>query len=293
MFLAPLGNGVVLENGRKYAIDVPKPVRGALHLSTHPHSDHTGALRYTEGEVPEEGLELFRLRGLKVRETGEVYLSAGHMFGSAMFLLENGKRVLVTGDFKLEGDPIGGRAEVERVDVLVMDTTFALPRYIFPKREEIYQDLVRWVKEGMKKGYNIMIGVYEVGKAQEVTALLNYHGITPVASREAYEFNRLLGLRSMRKPRNLPSVFLVPHAWLKYKRAFEVRYGPFLVRRLTGWARGMDRLSSHADFQQTLTFIEYVEPSLVVTYGIHAREAASALRERGINALPLTRGMLI
>ncbi|HID08741.1 TPA: DNA ligase-associated DEXH box helicase, partial [Candidatus Micrarchaeota archaeon] len=49
MLIHPLRNGVIIDTGTtRIAVDVPRPVRGAVHLVTHAHADHVGAARSTE-----------------------------------------------------------------------------------------------------------------------------------------------------------------------------------------------------------------------------------------------------
>ena len=96
-------------------------------------------------------------KGTKIREIpfGEAFplgggavlklTPAGHILGSAMAWVERTRptrtSLLYTGDFKLRE---GGSSEVCRplkADVLVMETTYGLPRYIFPPSKKVMEDI--------------------------------------------------------------------------------------------------------------------------------------------------------
>src|SRR3954452_8429190 len=58
---------------------------------------------------------------------------AGHVFGSAMLLVDDGRqKMLYTGDFKLGSSATAEEAEPPEADVLVMESTFGDPQYRLP-----------------------------------------------------------------------------------------------------------------------------------------------------------------
>ena len=60
-----------------------------------------------------------------------------------MLLAEDGDRsLLYTGDFKLGPSATAEEAELPHADVLVMESTFGLPRYRMPPREETIAKLL-------------------------------------------------------------------------------------------------------------------------------------------------------
>src|SRR5438045_2746358 len=121
---------------------------------SHAHSDHVAAHREVILSAPTARLMRDRVLGerqenvLKFGEprsfsgTSEQFkltlLPAGHIFGSAMGLVEtDGQTLLYTGDFKLRP---GLSAEVgtpQPADVLVMETTYGRPQYVFPATSEV------------------------------------------------------------------------------------------------------------------------------------------------------------
>ena len=303
MIIYPAGSGVIIEDGVRIAIDVPRRVKGAVHIVTHAHYDHIGALREGSGFTSPATADVLRERGLEALgvkriEVGEVeagFIEAGHIVGSSQVLLLNGRDVLVTGDFKFEKDAVTGGAETVDVDILVMDTTFSVPEYRFPPRKELYRKIKDLVKENLGEGRSVVLFGYSVGKAQELTALLNTMGVDPLVLSETHRVNRLFGLRDrvVTSPPSRPAVYILPPRFRKVLDAFSVQTGvPFTGVFCSGWNPELP-LSSHADWEQTVRFVEKVSPEVVVTYGMNAERSAVFLREEGFNAIPLRNPVFI
>src|SRR5690606_19629411 len=103
---------------------------------------------------------------------------AGHCLGSSMLLVDDGeKRLLFTGDFKLGPSATCAAAELPQADILVMESTFGLPKYRLPPREEVVESLITLVRNTLAAGTTPVIHAYALGKAQEVTKLLTLAGI--------------------------------------------------------------------------------------------------------------------
>src|SRR5258708_2685592 len=117
---------------------------------SHAHSDHIASHREILATRATAGLMRLRLPGKRqetileyhqpwTAEFGcEVRLHpAGHILGSAMLqaTTEHGT-LLYTGDFKLRPSPAAEPCVAPRADVLIMETTFGLPRYVFPPQAD-------------------------------------------------------------------------------------------------------------------------------------------------------------
>jgi Cft2 family RNA processing exonuclease len=118
---------------------------------SHAHSDHIG--RHREVILTEATRCLMRHRigarrmehalefGRRVSFGGDwqiTLLPAGHILGSAMAWIETGgQSLLYTGDFKLRPGAVAEVCEPRHADVLVMETTFGRPEYVFPKADEV------------------------------------------------------------------------------------------------------------------------------------------------------------
>ena len=100
-------------------------------------------------------------------------LPAGHCLGSAMLLADDGdSSLLYTGDFKLGPSATAEPAELPHADVLVMESTFGLPRYRMPPRDTVIDQLLSIVHAALADGKTPVIHAYPLGKSQEVTKIL-------------------------------------------------------------------------------------------------------------------------
>ena len=303
MILYPSGNGILIDDGFKIAVDTRKRFPGAIHIVTHAHWDHLGAARSGPVYANLETAEILRVRGLEgipvegiSRESFEVrFLDAGHIVGSSQVLLLDGKDVLITGDFKLEPDAVVRGADIENVDVLVMDTTVGVPFFQIPSRRILYRQLKVFIEDHISEGRSVVLFGYSVGKSQELTAFLNSMGIIPYVLPETHRVNALFGLkdRIARRVPKEPSVLILPPKFKKVLDAFRVQTGIEHVGIfVSGWNPEMP-ISSHADWYQTVKFVEEVSPEIVVTYGENAERSAQFLKAEGFNAIPLRSGLFL
>lgn len=103
---------------------------------------------------------------------------AGHICGSAVTLLEkygSGRRLVYTGDFKIEQQLLEGGAEIVKSDVLILESTYAGGDH--PNREELMEKLVDELRETVDNGGVALIPVFAVGRAQEMLAMMNKYGL--------------------------------------------------------------------------------------------------------------------
>jgi putative mRNA 3-end processing factor len=232
---------------------------------------------------------------------------AGHVFGSAMLLVDDGhERLLYTGDFKLRPSRTAEAAAPPRAEVLVMESTFGDPKYRLPPREQAVAELVGIVHRTLALGRMPVIEAYVLGKAQEVTRILTDHGI-PVVQHplvweisEVYEQHgcRLGEVRRLEGPAHqvaAGAAIVAPPRWQKGAAIPGLRNAVRIA--VTGWAidpsfrlrRGYDYavpLSDHADYDELIECVELVQPRVV--YCTHGPEQfAERLRKLGHEALLL------
>lgn len=105
---------------------------------------------------------------------------AGHISGSAITLVERPKarenrRIVYTGDFKLEPQTLHRGADIVKGDVLVTEATYGGREH--PEREKEVARLIDEVEEVLDRGGNALIPVFAVGRAQEMLAILYQHGL--------------------------------------------------------------------------------------------------------------------
>lgn len=316
--------GIGVRHGR--GLQIPEadiwldpPQRKQWALVSHAHSDHFARHEFTVCSPPTAALIHARYGGSQKRmmhavEFGHVVERekfsirlhpAGHILGSAMVHLtrnQDGATLLYTGDFKLRDSLTCERAEPVRADTLVMESTFGLPRFKFPPREEVIAAVHRFVFETLNVGRVPVLLGYALGKAQEILALLDGIGV-PLMAHESIvkmgavyrEFGRVLPKHELLNPERAGGhVVIAPPQMAKSLGA------KMLCRTaiLSGWALeksaryryGVDEafpLSDHADYDELLQLIERVRPRVVYTVHGFTTEFAADLRRRGIEAWSL------
>lgn len=98
---------------------------------------------------------------------------AGHIFGSSQVRVEyQGEVWVFTGDCKRDPDPSCAPFEVVKCDTFITEATFALPVYNWQPTEKVVEDIYQWWMKNRERGWNSVLCVYALGKAQRVLAEL-------------------------------------------------------------------------------------------------------------------------
>lgn len=284
---------------------------------SHAHSDHTGRHRETilteatarlmqnrMGESSGREIVLPFHKPTSFRNFEIELLPAGHVLGSAQSLIHtDAGSLLYTGDFKLREGLSSERAEPARTDTLVMETTYGLPKYLFPPADEVIARVVRFCIEAREDGVTPVLLGYSLGKAQEILSAISGAGLPIMLQGAVHDMTRIyesLGVRFPDYEKFSPSeignhvVICPPGATNTIKRIPRRR-----VASLTGWAMDSGAifrmqvdaafpLSDHADYDDLVRYVELVQPQRVLTLHGFAREFARDLRSRGIEAWALT-----
>ncbi len=287
---------------------------GDVAFISHAHSDH--AVRSAEKLIcSRETLALLKCRKYSRKTAGVVYLDgvklldAGHVYGSKQILIENGHKFLYTGDLRPSPSLTAGQAEVVQCDELFIEATYGSPRYVFPNRIEVGQQIAKWAKQNEARGEITVIGGYSLGKAQEVIAHLNESGIAPLVSNAIVEVSNCynsLGCKLDFLPIDseegksylkggFTAVLPLSHVTPELSHALKIGYNRNVnLGACTGWSiNGTSRgivgfpLSDHADFNELIHFVEGTGAKKVYcAYGFSA-EFAVALRRKGIDAVAI------
>ncbi len=313
---------VELRNGSIYLpqidlwCDARQPV--ACSFVSHAHFDHVanhrriitseGTQRLMAARLPGEREEVVLPYGVPYAFDAGTELRlhpAGHIFGSAMIQLNReGESFLYTGDFKMRPGLSAEPCAPPRADVVVMETTFGLPRYVFPPTEKVLGDIVHFCRAALEDGEVPILLGYSLGKSQELIASLAGAQIPIMLHPQTQKMTRIyeeLGLsfpayRSFAITEVAGHVVICPpqanqSAWLR-------KIKPRRVAAITGWAidpgvvyryqcDAAFPLSDHADYQDLMKFVEVVQPKRVFTVHGFVDEFARALRSRGIEAWAL------
>ena len=322
MFELKAKKGIHVNNGASLVIDPSGKPTTDFALISHAHSDHarlpkrcdstfitskeTHAL-LEEKSSPE--LKLKKLAFGKKMGCGDFSLSlesAGHILGSSQAVFEGRLKVAVTNDFKLQDSLLFKGAEPQDCDILVIESTFGLPEYSFPEREQTYQEMASWLKENIAKNKLVLLGGYSLGKAQELTKLVNeYLGEAPLVYETVYAFNQTYGRHGvnlgdyikLEHNLNEANVLILPPHLIDQSLVQFLRQATnkqVVSATATGWqARNGGQkafpLSDHADFNQLLAYVEAANPKKVFTVHGFEREFAHYIGRRlKIPAQPLS-----
>ena len=159
-------------------------------IITHGHSDHArpghGAVLATpetiaimKARLGPEAAGCFQV--LRYGETVSMggttvrLVPAGHILGSAQVVIEHqGRRAVISGDYKRRLDPTAAPFELVRCDLFVTEATFALPVFRHePDAREIGR-LLSSVRAFADRTH--LVGAYGLGKTQRLVALLRRSG---------------------------------------------------------------------------------------------------------------------
>ncbi|MDX1953618.1 MAG: ATP-dependent DNA ligase [Verrucomicrobiota bacterium] len=304
-------------------LDPHLPIAGPEQVFiSHAHSDHTGIHREIIVSEPTSRLMHARIAGewsenilpfgtsRQFKATGFPYnltlLPAGHIFGSAMSLVEvESSSLLYTGDFKLRQGLSAEKCEPRKADILIMETTYGRPHYKFPPTPEVIRGVIRFCREALDNDETAVLLGYSLGKSQELLCGLadaglpimlhgTVHKLTKIYEQfgqcfpayEKYESSLARG-KVLLCPPNVSNSNMLRNL------------GRCRIAVLTGWAvdpncrfrynaHAAFPLSDHADFTDLISLVEQVQPKKIYTLHGFAAEFAQTLRERGYDAQALS-----
>ncbi|WP_298959239.1 ligase-associated DNA damage response exonuclease [uncultured Roseibium sp.] len=282
-------------------IDPIKPVQRAI--ITHGHADHARAghgavlatrqtleimaIRYGENfcgtAQPADYGERLTIGGVSVS-----LHPAGHVLGSAQVLLEaEGRRTVVSGDYKRQKDPTCAGFELIRCDTFVTEATFGLPVFRHPPAAQEIAKLLS--SHDLFPEQTHLVGAYALGKAQRVIGELRAAGYEKtiylhgaLEKLTAYYQSQGIDLGSVepvaKRGKELQGeIILCPPGQLADRWAR--RFGDPVTAMASGWMRVRARarqrgaelpliLSDHADWDDLCrTILETGAEQIWVTHG--------------------------
>lgn len=229
---------------------------------------------------------------------------AGHVLGAAQVRVTrpDGHRIVYTGDFSPGVFLTAARAEVPACDTLIVESTFGHPRYRFPPREAVYDEVADWCRRHLARGVRPLLFAYSLGKSQESIRQLAVRGLPVVTHESIHAISSLytqLGVPI--ESRCYDGTFRDGEVGLfpPFKRHRPKDPGPVATAVLTGWAlepwgarrAGADLafpVSDHADYPSLLEFAKGTGAREVVTLFGFAEELAAGLRKEGLFARAVT-----
>lgn len=283
---------------------------------SHAHSDHiaphgeilcsAGTSRLMHARMPGERVEHVLPFGQTEQLTTDTTVTlypAGHIFGSAQSLLTHATHgsLLYTGDFKLRPGRSAEPCALPPADLLIMETTFGRPQYVFPPTREVLDEIAAFCHNTIDDGDTPVLFGYSLGKSQELLSGLAEAKLNVMLHPQPMRLTRIyeeLGLtfpafREFFAPEVAGHVVICPPQGRN--SAFLRKINRPRTAMITGWAMDPGAiyryqcdaafpLSDHADYPDLLHFVDTVKPKRVLTLHGFAREFALTLRDRGIEA---------
>jgi putative mRNA 3-end processing factor len=275
-----------------------------LYFISHAHSDHV-AKRTLNSKIlcSRETASLLINRFLitpKISDELELPLkliSSGHILGSSALLIEGGQRILYTGDFCLEDRFFLQGFRPPRAELLIIESTYGKPEFVFPKPREVIKEAKDWIECELRKGNSVVAVGYTLGKAQIISKLLEEISYPVYVNEKIAWMNKVYEFLGV-KLRNYPVYESTSKPFVLINSPTQDS-PPKQMKRVmfTGWALrgslGYDKafpLSDHSDFPSLLKTVEKVNPQKVFTFHGFANELASELRRVGYDAISLKDG---
>ncbi|MBV9106581.1 MAG: ATP-dependent DNA ligase [Verrucomicrobia bacterium] len=294
----------------------PQDERETAFVS-HAHSDHIGNHREVILSKNTAKLMAARLPGRRVehalpfrspmhfRGASVTLLPAGHIFGSAQIHIRwGGETLLYTGDFKLRHGKSAEPIDWLHADTLIMETTYGLPKYVFPPADQVIAELTKFCVEALEENLVPVLFGYSLGKAQEILAALNGSGLRVLLHPSVYNITKIYEELHQPLPGYFPydesrvdgSVVICPPTANRTRLIQRIKSRRTAI--LTGWALNPATihryqcdaaypLSDHADYPDLIKYVELIQPKQVFTVHGFAHEFAEDLRRRGIEAWSL------
>ena len=309
-------NGVYLPE-HKLWLD-PHRAQSAAFVS-HAHADHmkrhgrvfcspaTAAMMHIRGATKSQ---FHRLNWGETVRWGRAQVSlypAGHVLGSAQILVEcDGVRLLYSGDFKLRPGLSCEPIQIPQADIVVMETTFGVPRYRFPDSAAVVGRIADWCRGVLDKGETPVVFCYSLGKGQEVLAGLCDQDLPVTLHAKHAQIAAVYADNGVRFPaydehkqfEEIAGVLLCASQcqrgkwWAELCARQRVR-----TAYVSGWALnahpsrfGTDAafaLSDHADYADLHEYVRRTGATQVWTTHGYAAEFAGDLRALGLEAAPL------
>jgi putative mRNA 3-end processing factor len=308
-----------------FFVDPLRPVETAV--VSHGHSDHARpghgtvlataeTLAIMQARLGEGAVRAPRALAYgEVVRLGEaaVWLApAGHVLGSAQVVIEHeGARAVYSGDYKRTPDPTCAAFTPVPCDVFITEATFGLPVFRHPEPMAEIRRLLRSVELFPERCH--VIGVYALGKAQRVIALLRQAGwdrpvwlhgaLLPLCAlyqRHGVALGELrpatAGAKGQARDELKGQIVLAPPGAIADRWAR--RLPDPVVCLASGWMRVKQRakqrgvelplvISDHADWDELLATLDEVgAPEVWITHG-REEALAHAAGLRGIRARAL------
>jgi Cft2 family RNA processing exonuclease len=313
-------SGIQIEYGGVRVMFDPQNNRlsHSLVFVSHGHFDHSAAFRIDDMQKysSQQTFDLVNSYGIQPTnwqllamgkkvvfdDVAVVSHNSGHVLGSYEFEVKTPEgNMLFTGDFNTEYTKTMKPAEPVRCDILVLESTFGSPSFIFPSEDEVGKDMVEWAKKVIKSGKIPTFQADPLGNAQEIVSIFSESGIPVITHWKVSRINQIyethgykleyLDAKSDEAKEIVDSGNLVYITPKQLDLQDHPEFEPALVSGWALWARKTAfPLSDHADFPRLIRFVEECRPKIVLTcHGSRFNDTLAHFIEHklGIRAYPI------
>jgi Cft2 family RNA processing exonuclease len=217
-----------------------------------------------------------------------------------------GERIVYTGDFQMQKSRVAEYIEIPQADTVIIDSTYPFPKVRFDDRCETETAIQKWTTAKLERG-SVLFGAYAMGKSQELISILNEIGIAPLVSPKIANISATYsgnGYKLDYVPLGSGAEAFVGlgHSFVSItekpladtaSRLASLIGAKVFTGVATGFAKSFRfdtdvqfALSDHADFVQSVDYINATGAKTVLTYGKGATAFAANLCIAGFNAKP-------
>lgn len=312
MRITEAGGILIEEEKNRISIDPTKKKSLSLHnVISHAHSDHYPKNSKEQCYLTRETHALLQNTPAKLSLTKTIpwkkkfpvgnltaqLQPSGHILGSSQIQLEASQNILITSDFNPVDSILFPGAQPQNCDILVMETTFGLPQYAFPDRQQVHEAMGKWIQQQTQQNRVVVLAGYALGKAQELTRICNeYAGIEPIVHEKIFQHNQTYDTFGITLGKSIPldhnlkesNVLILPPTMLEKNLVATLEFAlhkKVVTAMATGWEyrNGFDKvfpLSDHADYNHLMQFVEACNPKQVYTMHGFAQEFAHAIQRK-------------
>jgi len=228
--------------------------------------------------------------------------NSGHVLGSYGFeAITPEGNIFFTGDFNTETTKTMKPAEPVSCDILILESTFGSPSFVFPPEESVGKEMVDWAEKIIKTGRIPAFQTDPLGNAQEIVGIFNETAIPVVTHWKVSRMNRVYEAHGHKlgcvdaKSEEADEIASSGNFIFITPKQLDLQDHPeFVPALVSGWALWSKRrafpLSDHADFPRLIRFVEECNPKTVLTcHGSRFNQTLAGYIERKlkIRAYPI------
>ena len=308
-------NGIVYQKKTTRIYLDPKNVfSDGINFVSHAHSDHLPSKNGGRILSSMETSEIANVRGFKMENFVDEMdnfslIDSGHILGAKGLLFDD---VFYTGDICTRDRAFLKAADVPKCKTLITECTFGLPEFVFPKIDEVKNQVNEIISDFYSKGIPVILLGYQLGKAQTISSLfghwkpLYYHDSVKTMNNLHKQLGVNLedGIGHTEAEANglldkKPWIMIAPMMSQKnhFIKHMKEKYGAITIG-FSGWAKSSRfafgrrsdysiPLSDHCDFNELVELVRKTGAEKVYTIHGFVDEFASHLNKLGIDAQPL------